>query len=144
MSETKYGKYIVRGVASKESIPGVMPSAFGEPKGWAGIQHRMKWDYVSRPTRMEEAHSHDFEEFLCFMGTNPADKQDFGAKIEVAMGENGETQIIDAPTVVVIPKGTVHSPINFKKIDKPIIYCSIYTAREYVKNLFNGDLKFTV
>ena len=134
MAGSKYGKYIVRGIAGKESMPGVLPSAFGEPKDWAGIQHRMKWDYVSKPIRMEEAHTHDFEEFLCFMGTNPADKDDFCAEIEVSMGKEGEKQVIDTPTVVVIPKGMVHSPINFKKVDKPIIYCSIYTAQEYVKN----------
>ncbi len=133
MSESKYGKYIVRGVASKESMPGVMPSAFGEPKDWAGINHRMKWNYVSKPVRIEEAHSHDFEEFLCFMGTNPSDTEEFGAEIEVSMGKDGEKQVINTPTVVVIPKGMVHSPINFKKVDKPVIYSSIYMAKEYVK-----------
>ena len=133
MAESKYGKYIVRGIASKESMPGVMPSAFGEPEDWAGIKHRMKWDYVSQPVQMEEAHSHDFEEFLCFMGTNPNNKEDFGAEIEVSMGKEGEKQVIDTPTVFVIPKGMAHSPINFKKVDKPVIYCSIYVAQEYVK-----------
>ena len=134
MAETKYGKYIVRGVAGRESMPGVMPSAFGEPGDWAGIKHRMKWNYVSGPVLMEEAHSHDFDEFLCFMGTNPADKEDFGAEIEVAMGEEGEKQVITTPAVVMIPRGMVHSPMNFKKVDKPVIYCSIYNAQEYIKN----------
>ena len=133
MGESKYGKYIVRGIAGKESMPGVMPSAFGEPADWAGIRHRIKWDYVSKPVRMEEAHSHDFEEFLCFMGTNPGDKEDFDAEIEVSMGEEGEMQVISTPSVVMIPKGMVHSPINFKKVDKPVIYSSIYMAQEYVK-----------
>jgi hypothetical protein len=132
MSESKYGKYIVRGTATKESMPGVMPSDFGEPKDWAGINHRMKWDYVSMPVQMEEAHSHDFEEFLCFMGTNPSDTEDFGAEIEVSMGEEGEKQVINTPTVIVIPIGLVHSPINFKRVDRPIIYCSIFMARDYV------------
>lgn len=133
MTESKYGKYIVRGIATKESMPGVMPSAFGEPKDWAGINHRIKWDYVSKPVKMEDAHSHDFEEFLCFMGTNPTDTEDFGAEIEVSMGKEGEKQVISSPTVVVIPKGMVHSPINFKKVDRPVIYSSIYMAKEYVK-----------
>ena len=134
MAETKYGKYIVRGIAGKESLPGVMPSALGEPEDWAGIKHRMKWNYVSRPVQMEEAHSHDFDEFLCFMGTNPSDKEDFGAEIEVSMGKEREKQVINTPAVVMIPRGMVHSPINFKKVDKPLIYCSIYNAKEYVKN----------
>ena len=133
MSELKYGNYIVRGIASKESMQGVMPSAFGEPRDWAGIKHRMKWDYVYKPVKMEEAHSHDFEEFLCFMGTNPNNKEDFGAEIEVSMGKEGEKQVINTPAVVVIPKGVVHSPINFNKVDKPIVYCCIYMSREYVK-----------
>ena len=90
MAETKYGKYIVRGIGSKESMPGVMPSAFGEPEDWAGIKHRMKWDYVSMPVRMEEAHSHDFDEFLVFLGGNPRDPGDFDADIEISLGEEGE------------------------------------------------------
>ncbi|NLD37851.1 MAG: hypothetical protein GX654_13370 [Desulfatiglans sp.] len=134
MTESKYEKYIVRGIATKESIPGVMPSAFGEPEGWAGIDHRMKWDYVSKPVQIEEAHSHDFEEFLCFMGTNPADTEEFGAEIDVLMGKEGEKQVINTPTVVVIPRGMVHSPINFRKVDKPVIYSSIYMAKEYIKS----------
>jgi hypothetical protein len=133
MTESKYGKYIVRGTATKESIPGVIPSAFGKPEDWAGIDHRMKWEYISRPVQMEEAHTHDFEEFLCFMGTNPTNTEDFGAEIEVSMGKEREKQVISSPTVVVIPKGMVHSPINFKRVDRPVIYSSIYMAREYVK-----------
>jgi len=134
MAESKYGKYIARGIASEESMPGVLPSAFGEPADWAGIKHRMKWNYVSKPAQIEETHFHDFEEFLCFMGTNPNNKKDFGAEIEISMGKEGEIQVIKTPAVVVIPKGMTHSPINFKKVDKPIIYCSIYIAQEYVKN----------
>lgn len=133
MAESKYGKYIVRGIAGKETMPGVLPSAFGEPRDWAGIKHRMKWDYVSKPVQIEETHFHDFEEFLCFMGTNPSDKEDFGAEIEVSMGKEGEKQVIDTPAVIVVPRGMAHSPINFKKVDKPIIYCNIYMAQEYVK-----------
>ena len=133
MDNSRYGKYIVRGVAGKESMPGVMPAAFGEAGDWAGMKHRMKWDYVSKPVRMEEAHTHDFEEFLCFMGSNPDDKEDFGAEIEVSMGTEGEKHVIDAPTVILVPEGMAHSPIDFKRVDKPVIFCSIYMAREYVK-----------
>lgn len=133
MAESKYGKYIMRGTAGKESMPGVMPSVFGEPGDWAGIKHRMKWEYISKPVRLEEAHYHDFEEFLCFMGSNPRDKEDFGAEIEISMGKEGERQVINTPSVIVIPGGMAHSPINFKKVERPVIYCSIYMAQEYVK-----------
>lgn len=134
MAESKYGKYIARGTAGKETQPGVMPSLLGEPKDWAGIQHRINWNYVSQPAVMEkEPHSHDFDEFLCFLGSNPAEPKDFGAEIEISMGTEGEKQVIDVPTVVCIPKGMVHCPINFRKVDRPVIYCNIYMSPEYVK-----------
>ena len=82
----------------------------------------------------EEPHSHDFDEFLCFLGNNPKDQKDFGAEIEISMGKEGEKQVIDTATVVCIPKGVIHCPINFKRIDKPILFCSIYMSPEYVRN----------
>jgi hypothetical protein len=82
----------------------------------------------------EEPHSHDFDEFLCFLGSNPEDPEDFGAEIEVSLGEEGEKQIINTATVVCIPKGMIHYPVNFKKIDKPVLFCNIYMSPEYEKN----------
>ncbi len=134
MAESKYGKYIVRGTAKKKAQPGVTPSALGAPKDWAGIQHRINWNYISKPVIMEEkSHSHDFDEFLCFLGSNPEDPKDFGAEIEISMGKDGEKQVVDTATVVCIPKGMVHCPINFKKIDKPVLFCNIYMSPEYTK-----------
>jgi hypothetical protein len=135
MAESKYGKYIARATAETPSdMPGVLTSALGEPKDWAGIQHRIKWHYITQPVLMEEEpHSHDFDEFLCFLGSNPLDPKDFGAEIEVSMGEEGEKQVINTRSVVCIPKGTVHSSVNFKKIDKPVLYCYIYMSPEYKK-----------
>jgi hypothetical protein len=134
MAESKYGKYIARGTKGKEAQPEVTTSVLGEPVDWAGIQHRMSWNYISQPVVMDDKpHSHDFDEFLCFIGSDPADKKGFGAEIEISMGEEGEKQVIDTPTVVCIPKGMVHSSINFRKVDKPVLYCNIYMSPEYVK-----------
>jgi hypothetical protein len=134
MARTKYGKYILRGEAWKKpspKVPGILQSS---PKDWQGIQHRINWNYISRPVVMEdEPHSHDFPEFLYFLGTNPADPKDFGAEIEISMGKEGEKHKINTATIVCIPKGTVHSSINFKKVDKTVIYGTIYMAPEYKK-----------
>jgi hypothetical protein len=48
------------------------------------------------------------------------------------MGEEGEKNIINSATIVCIPKGLVHGPLNFKKIGRPILFCDIYLSPEYI------------
>ncbi len=137
MTESKYGKYILRGTEEEKSRPEisvVTPAVLEGLKDWGGIQHRLNWKYISQPTLMiEEPHSHDFDEFLIFIGGNPADVKDFGAEIELSLGKEGEKHIIDTSTVICIPKGLIHCPLNFVKISKPILFCNIYLAPEYVR-----------
>ena len=80
---------------------------------------------------VEEPHSHDFEEFLIFLGGNPANPKDFNAEIEISLGEAGETHVINTAAVVCIPKGLAHGPLNFKRIDKTILFAVIYLSPEY-------------
>jgi hypothetical protein len=137
MVKSKYGKYILRGI--KEAKPrakksAVTPVTLEGLKNWGGIQLRMKWRYISKPiVLVEESHTHDFDEFLVFLGSDPTSEQDFGAEIELSLGKEGEKQIINTPTVICIPKGLVHCPINFKKVDKTVLFSNIYTAPEYVR-----------
>ena len=137
MAESKYGKYILRGARNEKSlqeIPGVTTAALEGLEDWGGIQHRINWKYISRPVPMvEEPHSHDFDEFLCFLGCDPTDPKDFGAEVEISLGEKGEKHIIDTPTVVCVPKGLIHCPLTFKKIGKPILFCNVYLSPEYVR-----------
>jgi hypothetical protein len=137
MEESKYGKYIKRGTAGKEPGPettGVTSAVLESLDDWKGIQHRINWGYISQPALLvEEPHSHDFDEFLFFLGSNPADPKDFGAEIEISLGKEGEKQIVDTATVVCIPKGMVHCPLNFKKIDKPVLFGYIYMSPEYAR-----------
>ncbi len=137
MAELKYEKYILKGTVKENSSPGislVTPAVLEGLEDWGGIQHRINWKYISGPTLMvEEPHSHDFDEFLVFLGSNPADSKDFGAEIEISLGEDGETHIINTASVICIPKGLIHYPLNFKKISKTILFCNIYLAPEYVR-----------
>jgi len=137
MAGSKYGKYILKGTRRKKSrseTKGVTTVALEGLKDWGGIQHRMNWRYISQPVLMvEESHSHDFDEFLCFLGLDPSNALNFGAEIELSLGKEKEKHIIDAATIICIPKGLVHGPLNFKKIGKPILFCNIYLSPEYVR-----------
>lgn len=137
MAGTQYDKYILRQTGSKlapERIPVVLPMALGGAKDWSGIHHRINWKHISRPAALaEEAHTHDFDQFLLFLGNNAADAVDFGAQVEILLGTEGEKQVIDTATVVFIPKGMVHGPLKVTKLTKPILFCNIYLATEYIR-----------
>jgi hypothetical protein len=137
MAESKYGKYILRETGGKKPPPeksAITPAVLEGLKDWGGIQHRIDWKYVSQPVLLEkEPHSHDFDEFLCFLGCDPLNPQDFGAEVEISLGKEGEQHTIDATSVVCIPKELIHGPLNFKRVGKPILFCNIYLAPEYAK-----------
>lgn len=80
------------------------------------------WELPS-PRTQPVAHSHPFDEILLFIGSNPKDLRDFGAEIEFWMGEGkyAERFIINTTTLFYIPKGLVHGPQTFLKVEKPVL-----------------------
>jgi hypothetical protein len=131
MTKTKYGKYIE--AVPLESVPGVRAQMFHirALEDWGGDRHLMGWSCIDKPTfMMKEAHSHHFAQLLVFLGGNPMDLTDFGAEVEIHLGEEQEKHIITTSTVVYIPGGFVHQPLNFRKVDKPIIFINIALTDE--------------
>jgi len=74
-------------------------------------------------------HSHDFDEYLIFLGTNQKDPRDLGGEVELWLG--GEKHIITKSCAVFIPAGTKHAPIYFKRIDTPIWYLATGPTPKY-------------
>lgn len=134
MESTKYGKYILTERGNSKYIPGtgIKPVTLEGIEDWGGIHHRMKWKFVVKPgVVMDTRHSHEFDEFLLFFSCNPAEELDFEAEIEILLGEQGEPQVITAPTIICIPQGMVHGPLTFKNVKKPVLFTHIYMAPEY-------------
>ena len=136
MADRKYGKFILTGKKEKESIKGpVISAALDGLQDWGGINLRINWKYITGPNLLEEApHSHNFDEFLIFLGNNPSNPKDFDAEIEISLGEEGEKHVINTASVVCLPKGMVHCPLNFKRIGKPILFAVICLSSDYSRN----------
>ena len=97
-----------------------------------GTEFTIRWHYVTGPWLIEsEPHSHDFDQFSCFIGGNLADIRDFGAEVELYLGEEGERHVITHTTIVHIPKGMIHCPLNFKKVDWPIVFMNVPLTAHY-------------
>lgn len=70
----------------------------------------------------EPTHKHNFAQYFYFFGSNPWDMKEFDAEIEFTFGPEKEKHVINGPTVVIIPPGVYHCPLNYKKVGKPF-YC---------------------
>ena len=76
---------------------------------------------------VEETHTHDFDQFIYFVGGDPRDITDFDAEIEMTLGEDDKLvkHSIDFPVCIFIPAGMPHCPLNVKRVSKPITYMDI-------------------
>jgi hypothetical protein len=129
--ETKYGKYLVTEPRGKDT--GAFPRwiLYGG-RDFGGAEFSMRIHYLAEPYFMiKEAHSHDFDQFYLICGADFAHPWDFQAEIEFYLGKEEEKHIITAPTAVHVPKGMIHGPLNFKKIDRPILFIDSLLSAEY-------------
>jgi hypothetical protein len=137
MAKTKYDNLIIKAPIEKSDRYSHPSLTFRDDKPWSDwrdIKYSTAFRYITVPIIMaEEPHEHDFEQFLFFLGGNPANLEDFGAEIELTLGREKEKHTINTASVVRIPPGLYHGPFNFKRIDKPIIFMNVYLAPEYIR-----------
>jgi hypothetical protein len=121
----KYGKHIIQApVETNKDGPPAM-RFFGSNYG---VKAAVQVAPVLKPWLMEvQPHKHEFHQFLCFTGSDPYNIADFDAEIEVWLGEEGEKHTITGPTILHYPPETVHNPINFKRVGKPVLTFDICT-----------------
>jgi hypothetical protein len=70
-------------------------------------------------------HRHAKDEFLVFLGASFPNVFDFDADIEFTLGKLGEDEElyhINKPPIIRIPAGVYHCPLNFKRVDKPVLF----------------------
>ena len=129
MSDSKYGKYVVK--------KPVQAGKFGPELMYYGDEDyksdfTLMFLHISEPVLMEEfPHSHDFDMYLSFMGSG--DMSSLDAEIEIGLGEEREIHTITTPTSVYIPKGMIHCPLHFKRVGKPLLFVHASIAPKYTK-----------
>ena len=59
--------------------------------------------------------------------------KEFGAEVELVMGEgeDAETYTITSTTWVYVPANLPHCPLDFKRVDKPIMFGHIMFSPTY-------------
>ena len=95
----------------------VVPGAFQMNTTWYHSAPDM------RPLYKHDEHSHDFDELIGFIGSNPDDPDDLGGVIEI--GLNGETHRLTKSSVIFLPAGMKHLPLSILSVERPILHFSI-------------------
>ena len=126
IENVKHGEYIVElkpGYSIYKQVTAPQAGAFGA-RDLNGADFSLGWSFLTEPFVMvAEAHSHDFDQVIFFMGADPNNVVDFDGEVE--MGLDGVNYTVKYPASVYVPKGLMHGPLNIKRVTKPIMFIDI-------------------
>lgn len=123
----KHGKHIVElrhGYSIFKQITKPQWAAMGD-KDLGGAKFCIGYSLVDTPMKMvEEAHKHEFEQYIIFLGGDAANITDsFNA--EIVFGVDNKLNTINYPAIIHITPGTMHGPLEITKVNKPFIFIDI-------------------
>jgi hypothetical protein len=135
MAKTKYGKNILSNAAKEiKDAKGNKKIAILVHEGELKVACSIGYHCISQSLNMPTPpHSHDCDQLLCFIGGNPQNLADFGAEVELCLGEEQEKHLINSTSIISVPQGLKHCPLNFKKVDRPIVFLEITLQKKYQK-----------
>jgi len=68
-----------------------------------------------------------------YHGEIPKDLMDFDAEVEMYL--DGEKNVITVPSIIHVPTGLPHCPLNFKRIGNPIMFPEIMRTESYERKM---------
>ncbi len=136
MAGKKYAKQVFQNIREKSINPDIVEPIIhfdGERHG-GGINFMLSQTPITKPFMMIKApHKHDFDQIIFFLGTNPENDKEFDAEIEFYLGDEQEKYVITVPTIIHIPKGLTHGPLNYKRIGKPVNFLDVCLTPKYIR-----------
>ncbi len=97
----------------------------------------MDFTSVTKPLPMEVPHTHTCaDEYLVFTGADMNNFFEFDAEVDVWLGEdplNMEMFTLREPTIIRVPPKLYHCPVNFRIINKPIVFSAVYLDGDWSK-----------
>ena len=146
MAESKYDELFLTDFKEPSNLSAVAgPQAyFRGARQIPGASMNMGWQLFVEPIHLErEPHTHDADEYLIFLGGKLPDLiSSFKAEIDFHIGEEQEYHLINQATIIFIPKGMVHCPLNFRKIDEPILFHAILLTPIFTKTMGGKEFSY--
>lgn len=135
------GTYASHAVERFEPSSGVLPNA---PEGlltlvvWidggriAGSPYAEAVWFNKDSDEGPEPHTHDYGEFLSFIGSDVEHPDDLGCEVEFYI--DGEPIVLTQSCLLYIPAGVTHAPFYIRNMVRPILHTSGYAGSEYQRN----------
>ncbi len=133
MAESKYAKYIITGpkanlklaeyrIRTEDFVPGMETRLLhlDDDVIKGAFYLSCFWFWKGSDVVLVKPHTHDFDEVLALIGTNPEDPNDLGGEVEFWMGD--EKLILTKSCLVFVPKGLKHCPFIVRRVDRPIFH----------------------
>ena len=128
----KYWMNIIQGPFYKEREPGYTGTSISaihnEYRSGTTLGYHCIYPGYSAPI----THTHNHHELLCFLGGDPENVNDLGAKVSVCLGEEQEEHVFDTATIVSIPPNLKHCPVTVSNVSKPLVFLVVCTTEEKV------------
>jgi len=122
----KHGEYIVELGAGRsifKQITAPQIEAFGE-RDLNGANFSLGYSYLIQPFLMVgNTHKHDFDQVIFILGHDAGNVIEFDGEAEFTIDDKNKS--ITYPACIYLPKGTMHGPLNFKRVNKPMIFIDI-------------------
>ncbi|MDY6825592.1 MAG: hypothetical protein SVV67_00210 [Bacillota bacterium] len=148
MSRSAMEKFITRDLILDHQLKNVVKNPVLLFKNQAN-NFTISWWAITEPFVMEDkTFYHDFDQFIYLVGGDVANMPDLGGEVEFTMGETMESLekfVFTTAAIIYIPKGLLHSPLNFKKINdprKPILFQDMSMTTRYRKFFPGSDIPY--
>ncbi len=139
MARSKYAKYL-RPLSQETGRIGEKMGRFFGARDFEDSPFYFVWHPIpvlKEPLIMiKSPHSHDFDQYLGFFGTDPYDAESLGegVDIELYLGEEEERFRIDRPQMVYLPAGLMHGPLIFKIVKTPFVFLDMLMTPDFQKS----------
>jgi hypothetical protein len=92
----------------------------------------LSWYWKATDTEGTPSHTHDFDEVVGFLGSDPQNPRDLGGEVEFWLED--EKYLLTRSCLIYVPKGLRHCPLLVRRVDKPILFLAVSVTNKYVKD----------
>jgi hypothetical protein len=117
---------------------------------FGGVDLTVRVAYIMKApfTIEEQGFVHNFHQYLGFASSDPNDPENLGGEADFYFGQEGYKYSIHKNAVIHVPPGVIHCPLDFKRIDRPMLWLEIFTSSKYLRtavyNIRQGASKESV
>lgn len=141
--ETKYG-HLAKQIPIQSNVGTFDKCAFLDKAFFDWDSISMRYGLVGRPgvitEETDKLHTHDYDQILWFVSSDPDDMLELGAEVEVSLGTKGVRHRFNIPSVVVIPKGTPHFSPLVRSMTRKFYFLSINCTSEFKADIADESM----